>query len=77
MESIYPKLALCGRKNECARTDTVFFHIYEVSKVTVSLGRTRGMAFFLLFSSFSSSSFRNFLNLEEKKGDYLGFFDLF
>ena len=37
MESIYPKLALCGRKNECARTDTVFFPISKVSKGTVSL----------------------------------------
>ena len=37
MESIYPKLALCGRKNECGRTDTVFFPISEVSEGTVSL----------------------------------------
>ena len=37
MESIYPKLALCGSKNECARTDTVFFPISEFSKGTVSL----------------------------------------
>ena len=38
MESIYPKLALCGRNNECARTDTVFLPISEVSDGTVSLG---------------------------------------
>ena len=37
MESIYPELALCGSKNECARTDTVFFPISEVSDGTVSL----------------------------------------
>ena len=37
MESIYPKLALCGRKNLSARTDTVFFPISEVSEGTVSL----------------------------------------
>ena len=38
MESIYPKLALCGRKNKCVlRTDTVFFLISEVSDGTVSL----------------------------------------
>ena len=37
MESRYTKLALCGSKNECARTDTVFFPISEVSEGTVSL----------------------------------------
>ena len=37
MESIYPKLALCGSKNECAMTDTVFPHLSEVSEGTVSL----------------------------------------
>ena len=37
MESIYPELALCGRKNECARTDTVFFRISEVSEGMVCL----------------------------------------
>ena len=38
MESIYPKLALCGSKNVCARTDTVFLTISEVvSEGTVSL----------------------------------------
>ena len=37
MESIYPKLALCGRKNLCARTDTVFYPISEVSEGTVFL----------------------------------------
>ena len=41
MESIYPDLALCGRTNECARTDTVFFPISEVSKRTVSLLMSR------------------------------------
>ena len=34
MESIYPKSALCDSKNEFARTDTVFFPIYEVSDGT-------------------------------------------
>ena len=37
MENIYPELALYGTKNECARIDTVFFPISEVSKGTVSL----------------------------------------
>ena len=37
MESIFPELALCGSKNVCARTDTVFFPISEVSEGTVSL----------------------------------------
>ena len=36
-EGIYPELSLCGGKNECARTDTVFFPISEVSEGTVSL----------------------------------------
>ena len=39
MKSIYPELALCGIKNQCARTDTVFLHISEVSEGTVSLSR--------------------------------------
>ena len=37
MENIYPKLALCGRTNECARTDTVFFPISGVSEGMISL----------------------------------------
>ena len=37
MKSTYPELALCGRTNECARTDTVFFPISKVCKDTVSL----------------------------------------
>ena len=32
MESIYPELALCDIKNLCARTGTVYFHIFEVSE---------------------------------------------
>ena len=36
MESIYSNLALCGSKNVCARTDTVFFPISEVSEGTGS-----------------------------------------
>ena len=36
MESIYPELALCDSKKECARTDIVFFPISEVSDGTVS-----------------------------------------
>ena len=41
MESIYPELALCGRKNECAKYDTVFSSISEVSEGTVSLGEIK------------------------------------
>ena len=37
MESIYSELALSGSKNLCARTNTVFFPISEVSDGTVSL----------------------------------------
>ena len=37
MESIYTELALYGRKNECARTDTVSLTISEVCDGTVSL----------------------------------------
>ena len=37
MESIYPELALCGSKNECGRTETVFLNLSEVSEGTVSL----------------------------------------
>ena len=37
MESIYTELALYGSKNECARTDKVFFPIAEVWDGTVSL----------------------------------------
>ena len=36
MKNTYPELALCCRKNLCARADTVFFSISEVSKGTVS-----------------------------------------
>ena len=41
MESIYTKLALYGRKNECTRTDNVFFPISEVCNGTVSLRHCR------------------------------------
>ena len=45
MDIIYPELALCGKKNECAvtdtDTDTVFFLISEVSKDKVSLSHIR------------------------------------
>ena len=41
MESIYAELALCSRKNKCARTDTVFFPISEVSEGTVVMGFLR------------------------------------
>ena len=37
MESIYPELALCGRKNECARTDTVFSPYLRSAKVRFPL----------------------------------------
>ena len=36
MEIIYPKLALCGRKHECARTDN-FFPISEFSEGMASV----------------------------------------
>ena len=42
MESLYPELNLCGITKECARTDTVFFPIAEVSEGTVSLAMQRG-----------------------------------
>ena len=50
METKNPKLALCDSKNECARTDTVFFPISEVSASTVSLSLTFFLYFLLLFS---------------------------
>ena len=37
MESIYTELALYGSKNECARTENVFFPISEVCDGTISL----------------------------------------
>ena len=37
VENIYTQLALYGSKNECARTDTVLFHISGVCDGTVSL----------------------------------------
>ena len=37
MESIYTELALYGSKDECARTDHVYFPISEVCDGTVSL----------------------------------------
>ena len=37
MKSIYTKLALYGSQNECARTDNIFFPIFEVCNGTVSL----------------------------------------
>ena len=37
MESIYTELALYGSKNECARTDNVYFPISEVCNGRVSL----------------------------------------
>ena len=44
MESVYPKLALCGSKHECARTDTVFFCICEASNGTFSLSKAHGFS---------------------------------
>ena len=41
MESIYTKLALYGSKNDCARTDNVFFPISEVCDGTASLAQKR------------------------------------
>ena len=43
MKSVCPKLALCGGINVCARTDTVFFLISEVSDGTVSLKKTQNV----------------------------------
>ena len=37
MESIYTKLAIYDRKNECARTNTVFLPLSEVCDGMVSL----------------------------------------
>ena len=37
MESLYTELALYGRTNKCARTDTVFLPISEVCAGMVSL----------------------------------------
>ena len=37
MKSKYTKLALCDNKNECARTDTVFFPISQVYTRGVTL----------------------------------------
>ena len=42
MVSVYPELPLWGSNYECARTDTVFFPISEVSKGTVSLREFKG-----------------------------------
>ena len=41
MKNIYPELALFGRTNECARTDSVFFPTSEVTKGTVSLKKLK------------------------------------
>ena len=37
MENIYSVFTLCGGKNLCARTETVFFPIADVSEGTVSI----------------------------------------
>ena len=37
MQSIFTELALYGSKNECARTDNVFYPISEVCDGMVSL----------------------------------------
>ena len=37
MQSIYPEFALYGGKNECAKSDTVFFPISQVCPMGVSL----------------------------------------
>ena len=50
MQSIFTELALNGSKNECARTDNVFYPISEVCDGTVSLikNKTRDAGFFYL-----------------------------
>ena len=45
MESIDTELALCGRKNECARTDAVSFPISEVCDGMVSLNEVSRSSF--------------------------------
>ena len=43
MESLNPEFALFGSKNECARTDTVFFPLSEVITWVVTLyGNVKG-----------------------------------
>ena len=39
MESIYTELALYGSKNDCARTDNVYFPISEVCNGTILLNK--------------------------------------
>ena len=41
MESIYTELALYGSKNECARTENIFFSISEICDGMVSLTTQR------------------------------------
>ena len=41
MESIHNEFALYGSKNECPRTDNVFFSISEVCNGTVSLTKLK------------------------------------
>ena len=40
MESLNPELSLNGSKNECGRTDTVYFPLSEVGTRAVTLSRT-------------------------------------
>ena len=51
MESIYVELALCGRKNDCARPDSVLFPKSEVSDGTVSLDFFVYFLFFFIILS--------------------------
>ena len=45
MESIYTELAFYGSKNECAKTDNVFFPISEVCDGKVSLMQIPGVEY--------------------------------
>ena len=68
MESIRTELALYGSKNECARTETVFLPISEVCDGTVSLGKTKMIAFSFLYILFSAQNkYKKIQIFEEQK----------
>ena len=59
MESIYTKLALYGRENDCARTDAVFLPISEVCNGTVSLAEVAILAIFFVLVAVSTTNVRS------------------
>ena len=73
MESIYTKLALYGSKYLCAKADNVFFHISEVCDGTVSLVKTKIIAFFQQ----RKNIFFIFSDIWGKKVISLDFFEIF